>query len=244
MAPRISLVVPAHNEQELLPRLLDSVDEARASWSRGAAALEVVVADNASSDRTAEVARQRGCRVVRVEKRSIAAARNGGAAVARGDFLAFTDADGRIHRDTFDAIDRAMSSGRFVAGATGVRMERWSLGIGLTYLLALPVLWLTRFDTGVVFCARDDFEAIGGYDETFRYGEDLALLVALRRRGKATGRRLTRLRRVKCVASTRKFDRHGDWHYFTAMPALAWRLIVRRDTSSDFARRYWYDPDR
>lgn len=76
--PKISLVIPAFNEEEHLPRLLDSVDRARQVYHRGADEVEVVVADNASTDRTAKIARARGCRVVHLEKRVIAAARNGG----------------------------------------------------------------------------------------------------------------------------------------------------------------------
>ena len=52
-----------------------------------------------------------------------------------------------------------------LAGATGVYMERWSLGIALTWALFMPMVWLTRMDTGVVFCRKEDFVAIGGYDE-------------------------------------------------------------------------------
>ncbi len=240
--PRLSLIVPAHNEERFLPRLLDSVDRARAA-SPGVE-VEVVVADNGSTDRTAEVAGARGCRVTSVERRVIAAARNGGAAVARGEILAFTDADGTIHPASFAAIDSVERSGRAVAGATGVTMERWSAGIALTYALALPAVWLTRMDTGVVFCRRDDFDAVGGYDESRPFGEDVHFLWKLRRHGRASGRRLVRLAGVKAVASTRKFDAFGDWHYFTAMPALAWRMIFRRSAANDFARRYWYQPDR
>src|SRR5207249_845038 len=48
--PRVSLIIPAYNEAAYLPRLLDSVDAARARFARGAEAVEVIVADNASSD--------------------------------------------------------------------------------------------------------------------------------------------------------------------------------------------------
>ena len=52
-APRWSVVVPAYNEERFLPRLLDSIDVARAAYSRGRDAVEVIVADNASTDATA-----------------------------------------------------------------------------------------------------------------------------------------------------------------------------------------------
>jgi glycosyltransferase involved in cell wall biosynthesis len=91
-------VIPAYNEEVLLPRLLRSVRTACdvfAAWSGGS--VEVIVADNASTDRTAEVAAEFGCRVVAVERRVIAAARNGGARVASASIIAFVDADLQIH---------------------------------------------------------------------------------------------------------------------------------------------------
>jgi glycosyltransferase involved in cell wall biosynthesis len=51
-----TLVIPAHNEEWLRPRLLDTVEVARARYSFGAGAIEVIVADNGSTDRTAEMA--------------------------------------------------------------------------------------------------------------------------------------------------------------------------------------------
>lgn len=241
---RLSLVIPAWNEAQRLPRLLDSIHRARDRWvdaGHASDALETIVADNASTDATATLAAERGCRVVTVEKRAIAAVRNGGAAVARGEILGFVDADSLLHPDSLVAAVAAMTDPRAIGGASGVTMERWSPGIALTYALLLTVVWLTRFDTGLVFWRRADFEALGGYDEGRLVAEDLDFLWRLRRLGKARGQRLLRLRGVKTVTSTRKFDRHGDWHYFTQMPALVWRLLRDRSALNAFARRYWYE---
>lgn len=243
-APRFSVVVPAYNEERYLPRLIDSVDAARVAYGRGAGAVEVVVADNASTDGTARVAQERGCRVARVEKRVIAAARNGGAGAASGEILCFVDADARIHPRTFSAIDEALASGRVVGGATGVSLERWSAGIAAAYLMLVPLIWVTGIDTGLVFCRREDFEAVGGYDESLRIAEDVAFPFALRRLGRARGQKLVRLRPVKAIASMRKFDEHGDWHYLTLMPRVAAGWLLRRDTGRAFAERYWYRPNR
>lgn len=239
---RHSLVIPAYNEAQLLPRLLDSVDAARAGYRPGAGAIEVILADNASTDATADIAAQRGCTVVQVEKRCIAAARNGGAQAARGEFLSFVDADSRIHPGTFNAIDDAFARPEVIGGATGVRLDRWSPGIALTYTVFVSLVVLTGMDTGVVFCRRSDFREIGGYDERREFAEDVAFLWALRRLGRRRGKKLTRLTHVKAITSTRKFDRHGDWHYFTKiLPAAA---LLRPSARSEVARRYWYTDDR
>ncbi len=242
--PKISLIIPAHNEIALLPRLLDTVDEARDRFSGGRDAIEVVVADNVSTDGTGEVAAARGCTVVKVERRLIAAARNGGAAVARGEILCFVDADMRIHPETFNAVTAALERPGVIAGATGVRLERWSMGIAFTWAVLIPLVILTRMDTGVVFCRRQDFSSVGGYDERRELGEDVAFLWALRRLGKPRRQRLVRLRPVKALASMRKFDQYEDWHYFTQIIPMGVPALFRPTARTELARRYWYGDDR
>jgi glycosyltransferase involved in cell wall biosynthesis len=225
----------------LLGRLLDSVDVARAAYGHEDA-IEVIVADNVSTDGTAAIAAARGCRVARVEKRVIAAVRNAGARAARGELLAFVDADTQVHPLTFIEIDKALAAGRVVGGATGARLERRSLGIALAYLTLVPIALFTGMDTGVVFMRRQDFEEIGGYDESRLVAEDVALLLALKRLGKVRGQRLKRVTSAKVIVSTRKFDEFGDWHYF-ALIAEGLRHLMNRK-STQFTDKYWYKPKR
>jgi glycosyltransferase involved in cell wall biosynthesis len=243
MRPEISLVIPAYNEARYLPRLLASLAVARDRYLASGGSVDIIVADNRSTDDTAQVAAAGGARVVRVEQRRIAAARNGGAVAARGRILAFLDADTvRVHPDTFAAVATALDDPQVVGGATGCTLERWSVGLAATYAMLMPLVWATRFDTGLVFCRQADFAAVGGYPEELRLAEDVAFLWRLRRLGRQRGQRLRRLRRHKVVASTRKFDEHGDWHYFGFFfraPALLFG--ARFDALAD---RYWYRPNR
>jgi glycosyltransferase involved in cell wall biosynthesis len=241
---QFSLVIPARNEAAYLPRLLDTVTAARSRYHRGADAVEVIVADNCSTDDTAEIARQHGCRVVRVERRVIGAVRNGGARAARGEVLAFVDADSRIHPETFNAVEDVLGRPRIIAGATGVVFERMSLGIALSGIVFLPLVWLTGFDVGVVFCRTVDFATIGGYREDVLFAEDIHLLMALRRLGRARGQRLGRARAARAIASTRKFDRYGDWHYFRIIWRGGLALLNGSHAADDMAREYWYSDRR
>jgi glycosyltransferase involved in cell wall biosynthesis len=153
----ISLVIPAYNEALLLPRLLGSVRQAEQVFQRSGGRLEVIVADNCSTDETVSVAERYGCRVVPVVPPCIAAVRSAGARAASGDILGFVDADAMIHPERFVKIARVLApDSAVIAGSTGVRLERWSIGIALTYALHLRFLWLTKMDTGVVFCRRED----------------------------------------------------------------------------------------
>jgi glycosyltransferase involved in cell wall biosynthesis len=105
-------------------------------------------------------------------ERLIAAARNGGAAAAQGEIVAFADADFRLHPETFNYINVVMQHPGYVGGATGITMERWSLGITATWYMIMPPLWLYGIDGGVWFCRHSEFQEVGGYDESLTLGED------------------------------------------------------------------------
>ena len=163
--------------------------------------------------------------------------------MARGAIVAFIDADSSLHPETFNVIAAFLSRPDVVGGTTGVTMERWSVGIALSYAAMLPLVWVTGMDTGVVFCRRADFQAVGGYDETLKFAEDVRFLVALGRLGRARGSRLVRARAAKAVASTRKFDQFGHWHYVAISWKVPWYLISQRARDA-FSDRYWYKSGR
>jgi hypothetical protein len=117
-------------------------------------------------------------------------------------------------------------------------MERWSLGIAFTYILIIPMVLITGMDAGVAFCRKHDFDALGGYDESLLLAEDVAFLWALRKLGKTRGQRLMRATRAKAIASTRKFDEFGEWHYFR------FAAEYLRYGKAKFADKYWYKPKR
>jgi hypothetical protein len=164
--------------------------------------------------------------------------------VARGEILCFIDADSAIHPQTFKAIEEAIASGRIVAGATGLQFERKSLGLMFTYCAAMIMVGLMGMDSGVVFCLREDFETVGGYDENKLYAEDVAFLLAMRRLGRTRGQRLVRLRGVKALGSTRKFDQFGDWHVFWMLAVAMKSLFTGNWNDKNFADRYWYNSGR
>ncbi|MCP4647859.1 MAG: glycosyltransferase [bacterium] len=242
--PLLSLIIPAYNEQDYLPALLETVQLARQNYSKDESALEIIVSNNNSTDRTAELARSMGCIVVHENRRTIAAARNAGAAAANGDILMFVDADSLIHPHAFSAIEQALSDERVIGGATGVRMSRLSIGIALSFLAILTMIWLTGMDSGVVFCRRRDFLLTGGYDEKKLFAEDVDFLSNLKQLGRSRKQKLIRLPSVKTVTSARKFDKHGDWHYFPILGRAMLGAVSSPARFTKFARRYWYDNQR
>lgn len=238
---RFSIIIPAYNEEAYLPRLLETVEKARLNYLHGAEKIEVIVADNCSTDSTAEIASQNGCMVVKVEKRAIAAARNGGAHSARGEVLAFVDADSKIHIETFNAIDSCLSTGNVVAGATGVRMERMSPGIAAAYMMIVPLLVCLGMDAGVIFCRKEDFQKVGGYNEEMLAAEDVRFLWDLKKLGKASGRKLARVTSARTITSTRKFDEFGDWHYVGLILRTLLAVPFSRQKVDKIIKDYWYN---
>ena len=238
----ISLIVPARNEAALLPRLLASVEVARARFATSGALVEVIVADNGSTDQTAALARSHACRVVHVIPRTIAAVRNAGASIAQGALLAFADADTQLHPNTFTAIAAALDDPAIVGGASGIRPERWSAGIACVYGFTVLSATVTGIDAGIAYCRRQAFEEIGGYDEQRSSLEDVDFLWRLKQCGARKGQRLARLAGTPAVFSTRKFDQFGDWHWLGFGARLVSSRGWRRGVRTAAAQEYWYDP--
>ena len=96
-------------------------------------------------------------------------------------------------------------------------------------------------DAGVVFCLRADFNAVRGYDESLLYAEDIQFLIDMKRLGKTRGQGFRRAKGVITYTSTRKFDKHGDWHYFTHMPRVGFWMLVNKKRGEKFTQAYWYE---
>jgi glycosyltransferase involved in cell wall biosynthesis len=235
---RFSVVVPAHNEELLVPNGLAAIAAASA---RSSGEVEVIVVANRCTDATATLAQDAGAVVVESDARNISAVRNAGAAAATGDVIVTIDADCVMSPSTFNEIERALATGRYVGGAVKVRPERTSPGIRATIAVVAVTMFLTRLGGGMFWCPRADFEAIGGFDETLLLAEDLDFARRLRAHGRRTGRRFTVLRTAPIVASCRKFDRFGDWHMFAmALQGREIRAVVK-GTDTAWVDRYFFD---
>jgi glycosyltransferase involved in cell wall biosynthesis len=110
---KLSIIIPAFNEEKRIGACLGSVRSALAANARPDLETEVIVADNNSTDATAEIARHEGTCVVFEPVNQISRARNAGARVATGDWLLFIDADSTLSA----ASVREMLRGSMRAGA-------------------------------------------------------------------------------------------------------------------------------
>ena len=136
---RISIVLPAFNEEKLIGATLQAVHAAREAFTSIDWDSEIIVCDNNSTDRTGELARAAGATVVFEPVNQIARARNSGAAAASGDWLIFVDADSHVNRDLLADVAEVIRAGQHLAGGCTLRLDHapWWTGffmLGLTTL--------------------------------------------------------------------------------------------------------------
>jgi glycosyltransferase involved in cell wall biosynthesis len=235
VSPRISLIVPAHNEAAFLPGCLNA---AHLAERRIEEEVEIVVVLNRCTDETETIARDHGCVIVREDAKNLSLIRNAGAAAARGEILVTCDADSRMDQDTFREIIRLLDGGLHVGGGALVLPERWSPGIVASALSIVPYLAFSGVSFGLFWCGIEDFRAIGGFDPRLVSVEDVDFAKRLKAHGRRSGRKWGTLFRAPLVTSCRKFDEFGDW-YLVRNPGFVRRIF--RGTDRAAADRFWYD---
>src|SRR3954470_18168691 len=179
----LSFIVPAYNEEHELPRALASI---RLAAEAARQPFEIIVVDDASTDVTAETARAAGALVVPVHFRQIAAVRNAGARAAKGDILFFVDDDTSISPGHVTAAVSALKTGWIGGGARVVPegpVPLW--GRIFVQIFSLFYFTLSKLGAGAfLFTTRENFRAIGGFDDEVFAGEEIYLTLALRKLGR------------------------------------------------------------
>lgn len=231
----LSFIVPAYNEEHELPRALASI---RAAAETSGESFEIIVVDDASTDTTVEIARDAGAIVVPVHYRHIAAVRNAGARVSRGDILFFVDADTCISPAHVTGALAALTTGCAGGGAPVIPEAPVPLW-GRVFVQIFSALYFTISNLGAgafLFTTRENFRTIGGFDEQFFAGEEVYFTLALKKLGRF------KLLRDPIVTSGRKLRMHSAGHIlarsFTII--IGGKRIVRSRDKLDI----WYDGKR
>jgi peptidoglycan/xylan/chitin deacetylase (PgdA/CDA1 family)/GT2 family glycosyltransferase len=232
--PFVSVVIPAYNEENYLLSCLESIK--RQDY---AGEYEVIVVDNASTDNTAQIARDWGAKVVYEGKQSPACARQKGAAVAKGKIIAFIDADTRAPARWLSTIvwrflcepKAVVMSGPYAYSdsgkVSGIMSYAGSFINIITDHLFRKVLGKGGALWGCNFAVRRSaFWQVGGFDTSIRfYGEEYELSLRLRKAGKAVI-----IPRLFVLTSARRLKRIGVVNQY-------WNWIVNY-----FSVLFWYAP--
>ena len=169
--PYFSIVIPARNEEAYLASCLKAIEQ---SAQKTELSYEVIVVVNRCTDKTEEIARNAGCKIVKTEVKNLSIIRNLGAAEAIGEIIITIDADSRMSKGMLTHIAKTIESNKYIGGGVMMYTDRMSLGIFLTgfVLFALFAVFDPIFG-GLFFCKREDFEAINGFDESLVSVEDI-----------------------------------------------------------------------
>lgn len=240
---KVSVVVPAFNEEKLLPRTLAAIQRARGAFADRGWDSELIVCDNNSTDRTAEIAAAGGARVIFEPVNQIGRARNRGASIADGDWLVFVDADSEPSPALFAAAAAAMASGKVLAGGATVKLSGggWMLRLlaGGWNLISRWGRWLAG---SFIFVERAAFQELGGFHPEMFAAEEIDLTRRLRPLARRRNQRMVILHRTPLETSARKA------HLYSSRELLAFMLRSVLRPSATVTRREacspWYDGRR
>lgn len=230
----VSFVIPAHDEELSLPQTLRAI---RSAATEIGFEHEIVVADDASTDRTAEVALAGGARVVSHQRRQISATRNVGARAATGEFLIFVDADTRVTTAAVRDAVGALRSGAVGGGALVTfdgRVPRYASA--LLVVLSLCFRLTKRCGGAFVFCTREALERAGWWDESVFAAEEIYFAREMKRLGRFV------IIGPTVVTSGRKLRTHSGWEIlgFMLRAAIGGKRVI-----ADRSRLpLWYAPRR
>ncbi len=244
-APAISIIVPAFNEEKLLADSLRAVKTA-ATEAFGAAGLgwELIVCDNNSTDRTSEIARAEGAKVVFEPLNQIGRARNTGAAAASGEWLLFIDADSQPSRELLaDAAELTRRPDVLLAGAT-MAPDTDDFLFRLCSGVWNRMSRLRRLVAGSFILVRGAaFHEIGGFDLKFYAGEEIDFALRIQKRiGRRDRRKTIILHRHPILTSARKFKLYSKTEVLRFLLRSVFR--PRKTVSSREACVLWYDGRR
>ena len=204
---QLSVVVPAYNEEKLLAGSLAAISSAAGAFGGD---WELVVCDNNSTDRTAEIARAAGAKVVFEAHNQISRARNRGASVATGDWLVFVDADSTPTRGLFADLKQVIESERVIGGGSTISADSEAASFRFAVQSWNFISRTMRWAAGAfVYCEAEAFRAVGGFSEELYASEELDLSQKLKRLGREQGREFRILHRHPLHSSDRKLRLYG-----------------------------------
>lgn len=213
---KISVIIPAYNEEKLLPRCLGSILKAKFPGDH-----EVIVVNNASTDKTEEIARSfSGVKVIFEPTKGVNRARQAGFKAATGDILVFFDADTIIPAHWFLIAEKKFRENPKLVGVSGPyhfeAISWWARSLEWFYnYVVMPTgefIWKYLLRRGGIMLLggnsavrRSALEAIGGFDTGIDFfGDDTNLTRRIAKIGK-----IDFTNNLYIYTSPRRFEHEG-----------------------------------
>lgn len=222
---------------------LRHINAALSAFTRRNWETELIVCDNNSTDRTAELARAAGATVVFERVNQIARARNRGAEAATGDWLIFVDADSHPSTELFDDVASQIESGRCLAGGSTIRLEGgYRSGDFVTGLWNRASRMLRWAAGSFIFCEAAAFRKVGGFNMELFASEEIDLSKRLKKLARLERKQVVILRRHPIVTSARKLHLYTPREHFSFLAKTIFR--GGKTLNSREACHTWYDGRR
>lgn len=239
----LSIIIPAFNEERLIMHCLDSVAESLAANQKPGFTAEIIVVDNNSTDKTAELATQAGAKVVFEPINQIGRARNSGATVATGEWLLFVDADSLLNPGMVADILNMIESGQYVGCGSVMHMPDlpwWGkAAIQLWTVFSVVFHWASG---ALVVCRADAFREVGGFNQELFAADEIDLSQLLKKWGRKHGLKFTILTRHPLVTSPRKVQLYSGWEIISQILRVV--FSPRRSLQDKKKLPIWYDGRR
>ena len=239
---KISVIVPAFNEEKLLGASLAEIRAAAAAFTARGWEFQLIVCDNNSTDRTADIARAAGAKVVFEPVNQIARARNAGAAAATGDWLIFVDADSHPGAELFAEVAGQIRSGQCLAGGVTIRLDEKHFVAGCATQLWNLASRLGRWLAGsFIFIEASAFRKLGGFSQELFAAEELELSRRLKKLARDNGRKIVILHQHPLKTSARKMRLYTLRDHLKLLVRVG---LNRRTLTDREACTLWYDGRR
>jgi glycosyltransferase involved in cell wall biosynthesis len=233
---KVSVIIPAYNEEKCLPETLERINKALSALT---CPFEIIVVDNESQDQTGHIAESFGAKVFQEKQHCISKVRNTGAENSTGDVLIFIDADTLVPETLLQKIAQEMKNEKCFGGAVSVKYaesrRKW-----MKFYLSGWQFWGRVFNMkqgAAQFCRKSVFAKIQGYDPSIFMGEDIDFYWRLFKFTKQNDGYLYFVENPKVTTSSRKFDRLSLWKtLFLTHPVFIYLARRKKNFWKD-----WYE---
>lgn len=198
----LSIIIPTYNEEKYLPKLLQSIKD------QNFTDYEIIVADAHSTDKTREIAKSYGCKIV--DGGTPAVGRNKGVKTAHGEYLLFLDADvilteGYLHSamDEFIENDQGIAISQLIP-LSDSRKDKLLHDFANLFMRSIQSIKPHGAGCYGILTIKSLHEEINGFDESYDFGEDSNYIEKI---GKKSTFRV--LKKSKLLISTRRLEKEG-----------------------------------
>ncbi len=240
--PFISIIIPAYNEEELLPRLLQAVaDQSYKDF-------EVILVDAYSTDKTVYQAKKFSkifpLTIIMTHEHNVSISRNLGAEKAKGEYLFFIDADNYIRQQFLEKMIEKLKK-NYELIVTAIAPDSRNYFYKASYHLANSIVQATwklhfAFSTGGNFLIRKSlFNSLHGFDKSIFVGEDHDLVG----RARKAGARVIFVTKPKVIFSTRRLEKEG-WamvlkYFFSTIYILFFGKMTKKMYNYEMGGEYY-----